>query len=80
MAISALRQPPQVTQFVGRNGAGACILPAAFAGATVIAVINNGTSGNESTNFEKSLSQTGQIQQTATTNLSSNEYWAVWYQ
>jgi hypothetical protein len=80
MAISALRQPPQVTQLTGRQGAGACILPGAFAAATVVAVVNNGTGGIESSSFEKTLSQTGQIQQTSTANLSANEYWAIWFQ
>jgi hypothetical protein len=80
MAISALRQPPQVTQFAGRNGVGACILPGAFASATVVAVVNNGSAANESSNFEKTLSVAGQIQQTSTANLSTNEYFAIWYQ
>jgi hypothetical protein len=87
MAISALRQPPQVAQFTGRTGPGPCILPGAPAGAQILAIINNGTgspltpnnpTGTEAANFEKTLSQGGQIQQTATGNLSANEYWAIW--
>jgi hypothetical protein len=80
MVVSALRQSPQSTLFSGINGKGACILPGGFGGGTVLAVVNNATTGNESGSFEKTLTKDGQIQQTSSSNLSQNEYWCVWFQ
>jgi hypothetical protein len=62
--------------FTAANSAGACVLPSAQIGDRVLAVINIGTGANESTSFESTISKAGQIQQTTSSNLSANQYWA----
>jgi hypothetical protein len=64
------------TEFLGSNGAGACILPSAQVGDTVVGVVNVTTRGNESSSFETTISKAGQIQQTGSVNLSANQYFA----
>jgi hypothetical protein len=64
------------TEFLGSNGAGACILPSAQVGDTVGAVINITTRNSEANSFETTISKAGQIQQTSSANLSANQYYA----
>ncbi len=64
------------TEFYASNGAGACVLPSAQVGDTVVGVINIATRGNESSSFETTISKAGQIQQTSSSNLSANQYLA----
>jgi hypothetical protein len=64
------------TEFIGSNGAGACSLPSAQVGDTVVGIINVTTRGNESSSFETTISKAGQIQQTGSANLSGNQYYA----
>jgi hypothetical protein len=45
-------------------------------GDRVLAVINIGTGANESSSFESTISAIGQIQQTSSSNLSANQYYA----
>jgi hypothetical protein len=66
------------TQFNGNNGAGACILPSAQVGDTVVALINVTSRGSEASSFETTVSKAGQIQQTSGSNLSANQYYAFY--
>ncbi len=67
---------PGHTEFTASNGKGPCILPSAMIGDRVLAVINIGTGANESSSFESTISAIGQIQQTSSSNLSANQYYA----
>lgn len=61
-------------RFAGRNGAGAISVPGAQAGDTVTALIGLiGVTGDQSANFESVITIDGEIQQTATGDLS--DYW-----
>ncbi len=63
-------------RFAGRYGAGAIVLPGAQAGDTVTALIGLvGVTGDQLANFESVITVDGEIQQTATGDLSDN-----WYQ
>jgi hypothetical protein len=46
-------------EFYGSNGAGACVLPSAQVGDTVVGVINIATRGSEASSFETTLSASG---------------------
>ncbi len=52
------------------------MLPSAQIGDRVLTAINIATGANESSSFESTISKAGQIQQTSTSNLSANQYWA----
>jgi hypothetical protein len=67
---------PGHTMFNANNGVGACVLPSAQIGDRVLAVINIGTGANESSSFEIVISKAQQIQQSSTSNLSANQYYA----
>jgi hypothetical protein len=75
MGISAVSRPAH-TMFTAAASAGACVLPSAMVGDRVLAVINIGTGANESPSFETTISKANQIQQTSSSNLSANQYWA----
>jgi hypothetical protein len=62
--------------FTAINGTGACILPSAQIGDRVVGIINITTGGNESSSFESTITKAGQIQQSSSSNLSGNQYWA----
>ncbi len=70
------RNPLPVTLVQGLNGAGSCIVPDAKKGDIVVGMYNIQTLGNESASFESVVSVTGQIQQTSSGNLGTNQYWA----
>ena len=76
MGISAAVSRPAHTMFNASNGAGACVLPSAQIGDRVLAAINIATGANESSSFESTISKAGQLQQSSTSNLSGNQYWA----
>jgi hypothetical protein len=75
MVISGFSRPSHV-QFTGNNGIGPCILPSSQVGDRVLACVNIQTGVNESASFESTISRAGQIQQTASSNLAANAYWA----
>jgi hypothetical protein len=67
---------PSHTMFTAANGAGACVLPSAQIGDRVLAVVNIGTGGIETSSFESTISKNNQIQQASPSNLSGNSYYA----
>jgi len=73
MAATGVRRPEPV-QIKGRATAGAISCPGAGVGNAVFGAINITSGGNETANFESTVSIAGQVQQTGT-NLGSNEYW-----
>jgi len=76
MGISSGLSRPAHVLFNAVNGAGSCVLPSAQVNDRVLAVINVQTGANESSSFESTISKAGQIQQSSTSNLSANQYWA----
>jgi hypothetical protein len=65
-------------EFVGSNGSGAISLPGALEGDTVLKLVGvYGVSGSQTASFESSISETGYIQQTSTSDLSENHYVVV---
>ena len=70
------RNPLPVTQVQGLNGIGACIVPDVKKSDIVVGMYNIATLNSESSNFETTVSVSGQIQQTTSNNLSGNQYWA----
>lgn len=70
------RNPVPVTLVQGLNGTGSCIVGDAKKGDIVVGMYNISTLGSESGNFESTVSVQGQIQQTSSSNLSGNQYWA----
>ena len=64
--------------FAGLDGAGAITLPGAVVGDTVTALVGLiGVTGDQHTSFETVITVDGQIQQTATGDLSANFYQAL---
>ena len=70
------RAPLPVVAVTGLNGTGAIILTEAKKGDSVYAMQNISTLGNEASSFETTVTVNGQIQQTSSSNLSANQYWA----
>jgi hypothetical protein len=63
----------------GLTGAGSILLPGAQLGDEVISVTGiYGVSGDQSANFESSISVAGLIQQSSTDDLSDNLYVVIW--
>jgi hypothetical protein len=75
MAIISGCKKPEPVQVKGHNGAGAIPLPGASVGSAVFGCVNIQSAVNELTNFESTISVAGQIQQTSSSNLATNEYW-----
>ena len=57
----------------GKNGAGALTLTGAVIGDTVVGIVNITTPGDLKSSFESTVTVTGQIQQTAATDLSAKQ-------
>ena len=74
MAISGFKKP-EPTQIRGRSTAGPIPLSGVIAGNSVFAAINIGTGANQLASFESTISVSGQIQQTSTSDLSGSEFW-----
>lgn len=65
-------------EFAGINGAGGISVPGARQGDDVVKLIGTyGVSGDQSANFEGTVSEDDQIQQTSSNNLSDNLYVVV---
>jgi hypothetical protein len=70
------RAPLPVALVQGLNGTGGCILTEVKVNDKVLGMQNIQTLGMESTSFETTVTVAGQIQQTSSSNLSGNQYWA----
>jgi hypothetical protein len=77
MANVGSSRGPQHTLIKGRNSAGSITLPPVRAGDRVIDVTNVASLGSEASNFETTISVSGQIQQLSANDLSAREYWAI---
>jgi hypothetical protein len=77
MAGIGSRGQPQHALIKGLSGKGAIPLPGVLVGDRVIDMRNVATTGSEASSFETTISIAGQLQQTAASNLSANEYWAI---
>jgi hypothetical protein len=58
----------------GFNGAGGCNVPFAVKNDIVVGVYNIATGVSASSSFESTVTVTGQVQQSSSTNNSANEY------
>jgi hypothetical protein len=62
-------------EFFGRNGAGEINLPGVYAGDTVSSVVGLiGATGDQKSSFETVISETGEIQQVSTSDLSAKMF------
>jgi hypothetical protein len=77
MANVGSSRGPQHTLVKGRSSAGPITLPPVKAGDRVIDMANIASLGSEASNFETSISVSGQIQQVSASDLSAREYWAI---
>lgn len=77
--LRAVLRKLKFLSFDGKNGAGACTATGAAVGDLVLYVvgITDGALGNASASFESAVTVVNQIQQSAATNLSANDYLAV---
>jgi hypothetical protein len=78
-ALQAVFGKLKMISFDGRNGAGACTATGAVDGDIVLAVfgITSGALGAADASFEAIVTVDDQIQQSAATNLSANDFVAL---